>query len=71
MLLSNNSYTVVKPVYFSLNICKENAFLSGPAELSMSMWVAPMKILLNLICQNQTAYSAIDLSLVSFIGLDD
>ena len=70
-LLSTKSHTDGKPVYFPFercHICKENAFVGGAAELSM--WVAPIKNLLNL-CRYQTAYSSIDSRLVSFSWLDD
>ena len=58
MLLGNKSYTVGKPVYFHFkwcHICKEHALMGLSA---LSMWVAPMKNLPNLLFQCQAAYSA-------------
>lgn len=72
MLPGSKSYNVGNPVCFPFeccHVCKENAFVGGAAELSM--WVVPMKNLPNILCKCQTASSAVDSCLVSFLGLDD
>ena len=65
LVLGNKSCTIGEPVYFPFkwcHICKEHVFVGRAAELSM--WVAPVKGLPNLLCQS--AYSAIDSCLVDW-----
>lgn len=62
VFLGNKSYTVGQPVYFPLN----GATFVGKRIHELSVWATPM-----LLCQYQTAYSAVDFCLVSFIRLDD
>ena len=54
MLFGNTSYTVGKPVFLPFqwyHVCEEQAFVGWAAELSMR--VAPMKDVTNLLCPRQ------------------